>query len=231
MAATLWSRLLDFVSPRLCAVCGGRLSVTEHALCSACCLRLPRTGFWRSPYDNPVARLFWGQVGVERAASLFYFEAHSETSRMIYMLKYRGRPDIGVALGRLAAGEFMAGGFFDGIDLIVPVPLAGKRLRERGYNQSAEVAAGVSSLTGIPVDDRSVVRTAFRGSQTLLSRWERLGNVAGIFMVRRPSALQGRHILIVDDVVTTGATIISCASVIAALPGVKVSVMTLGFAK
>ena len=71
MAATLWSRLLDFVSPRLCAVCGGRLSVTEHALCSACCLRLPRTGFWRSPYDNPVARLFWGQVGVERAASLF----------------------------------------------------------------------------------------------------------------------------------------------------------------
>lgn len=110
---------------------------------------------------------------------------------MIYSLKYKGRPDIGVALGRLAAGEFMAAGFFDGVDVIVPVPLARKRLRERGYNQSAEVAAGVSSLTGIPVDARSVCRKAFKTSQTKLGRWERLGNVSGLFEVRRQERLLG----------------------------------------
>lgn len=228
---SLWSRVLDFVSPRLCAVCGSRLSVTEHALCSACCLRLPRTGFCLRPYDNPVAQAFWGQADVERAASFFYFEPHSEVSRMIYSLKYKGRPDIGVALGRLAAGEFMAAGFFDGVDVIVPVPLARKRLRERGYNQSAEVAAGVSSLTGIPVDARSVCRKAFKISQTKLGRWERLGNVSGLFEVRRQERLLGKHVLLVDDVFTTGATVMACASAVAAVPGTTVSIMTLGFTK
>lgn len=228
---SLWSRVLDFVSPRLCAVCGSRLSVTEHALCSACCLRLPRTGFCLRPYDNPVAQAFWGQADVERAASFFYFEPHSEVSRMIYSLKYKGRPDIGVALGRLAAGEFMAAGFFDGVDVIVPVPLARKRLRERGYNQSAEVATGVSSLTGIPVDERSVCRKAFKTSQTKLGRWERLGNVSGLFEVRRQERLLGKHVLLVDDVFTTGATVMACASAVAAVPGTTVSIMTLGFTK
>lgn len=228
---SLWSRVLDFVSPRLCAVCGSRLSVTEHALCSACCLRLPRTGFCLRPYDNPVAQAFWGQADVERAASFFYFEPHSEVSRMIYSLKYKGRPDIGVALGRLAAGEFMAAGFFDGVDVIVPVPLARKRLRERGYNQSAEVAAGVSSLTGIPVDERSVCRKAFKTSQTKLGRWERLGNVSGLFEVRRQERLLGKHVLLVDDVFTTGATVMACASAVAAVPSTTVSIMTLGFTK
>ena len=228
---SLWSRVLDFVSPRLCAVCGSRLSVTEHALCSSCCLRLPRTGFCLRPYDNPVAQAFWGQADVERAASFFYFEPHSEVSRMIYSLKYKGRPDIGVALGRLAAGEFMAAGFFDGVDVIVPVPLARKRLRERGYNQSAEVAAGVSSLTGIPVDERSVCRKAFKTSQTKLGRWERLGNVSGLFEVRRQERLLGKHVLLVDDVFTTGATVMACASAVAAVPGTTVSIMTLGFTK
>lgn len=227
----MWSRVLDFVSPRLCAVCGSRLSVTEHALCSACCLRLPRTGFCLRPYDNPVAQAFWGQADVERAASFFYFEPHSEVSRMIYSLKYKGRPDIGVALGRLAAGEFMSAGFFDGVDVIVPVPLARKRLRERGYNQSAEVAAGVSSLTGIPVDERSVCRKAFKTSQTKLGRWERLGNVSGLFEVRRQERLLGKHVLLVDDVFTTGATVMACASAVAAVPGTTVSIMTLGFTK
>lgn len=227
----MWSRVLDFVSPRLCAVCGSRLSVTEHALCSACCLRLPRTGFCLRPYDNPVAQAFWGQADVERAASFFYFEPHSEVSRMIYSLKYKGRPDIGVALGRLAAGEFMAAGFFDGVDVIVPVPLARKRLRERDYNQSAEVAAGVSSLTGISVDERSVCRKAFKTSQTKLGRWERLGNVSGLFEVRRQERLLGKHVLLVDDVFTTGATVMACASAVAAVPGTTVSIMTLGFTK
>ncbi len=231
MAVTLWSRVLDFVSPRLCAICGGRLSATEQAICSPCCLRLPRTGFWAQPYDNPMAHLFWGQMTVERTAALFYYEAHSETSRLIYALKYRDRPDIGFAMGRMAALEFMATGFFDGIDVMVPVPLARKRQRERGYNQSEEIAAGVASATGLAVETRAVERTAFRGSQTNLSRQERLDNVDGQFRMTDAKKLQGLHVLLIDDIVTTGATIIACATAMASTPGIKFSVMALGMAK
>ncbi len=231
MATTLWSRTLDFISPRRCAVCGGRLSLTEHAVCTVCCLRLPRTGFCLTPSDNPVARLFWGQAAVERAAALFYYEARSETSRLIYALKYRGRPDIGVALGRQAAVELAAAGFLAGIDVAVPVPLARRRQRERGYNQSEAIARGVSSATGLPVEARAVVRTLYRGSQTELSRQERLDNVEGAFCLKDSSRLEGRHVLLIDDVVTTGATAIACATAMARVPGIRISFMALGFSK
>lgn len=231
MATTLWSDVLDFVSPRRCTVCGGRLAPTEHALCTVCCLRLPRTGFCLSPTDNPVAKLFWGQVAVERATAFFYHEPHSETSRLVYSLKYRGRPDIGVALGRLAALEMMAAGFLAGIDVVVPVPLAKRRLRERGYNQSAAIAEGIGSAAGLPVETRAVVRTVYHGSQTSLSRWQRLDNVDGAFCLKDASRLQGRHALLVDDIVTTGATAIACASALASVPGLRLSFMALGFTK
>lgn len=231
MAMTLWSDVLDFVSPRRCAVCGGRLAPTEHALCSVCCLRLPRTGFCLSPTDNPVAKLFWGQAPVERATALFYYEAHSETSRLVYSLKYRGRPDIGVALGRLAAGEMLAAGFLAGVDVVVPVPLAKRRMRERGYNQSEAIADGIGSAAGLPVEARAVARTVYHGSQTSLGRWQRLGNVDGAFCLKDGSRLRGRHVLLVDDIVTTGATAIACASALASVPGIRLSFAALGFTR
>ena len=231
MRISIWSRMLDIISPRACAVCGGRLAVTEDCLCSVCGLRLPRTWFWREPCDNAMAHLFWGQLSVERAAALFYHEAHSETAAAIYSLKYHGRPDIGVALGRMAAAEFAMAGFFSGIDAIVPVPLARKRQRGRGYNQSERIACGVSEATGIPVLRDTVRRTAFSKSQTELGRWGRMENVEGLFRLADAAPLRGRHILIVDDIVTTGATIMACAKALKGAGDIRLSVMTLGFTR
>ena len=231
MKISLWSRLLDVVSPRRCAVCSTRLSITECDICATCNMHLPRTGYQTSPYDNVMAKLFWGQIPIERAAALFYYEAHSETSRIIYGLKYRGHPEIGVSMGRMAAGEFMTAGFFDGIDMIIPLPLARKRMRERGYNQSEAVAKGVSEIAGIPINTRVVKRMRFNGSQTSLSRWGRLDNVENMFKLIDGNGIEGKHILLVDDIVTTGATIIACAKTMVQVKGLKLSVMTLGFTK
>ena len=129
-------RLLDFITPRACVVCGKRLSPVDEVLCPACVLHLPRTGFQRSPEDNEMARLFWGIIPVERAAALCYYAPGGELARAVYELKYRGRPDVGEALGRLMATEMQHDGFFEDIDMLVPLPLTPKRRRQRGYNQS-----------------------------------------------------------------------------------------------
>lgn len=230
MAADLFGRLLDFAAPRRCAVCGGRLAAGERGLCAACLLRLPRTMAWLTPADNMVARMFWGVFPVGRAAAFFYYKPHSDVARAIYAMKYKGRPDIGFDLGRAAAVELAAAGFFDGMDVLLPVPLARKRQRQRGYNQSWHIARGVASATGLPVEARAVVRTAYSRSQTGLTPEQRRDNVAGAFALRCAGRLEGRHALIVDDVVTTGATIAACAAAMAAVPGARLSVLTLGAA-
>ena len=228
---SLWLRLLDLVAPRLCVACGCRLSPTERVVCAACNLHLPRTAFQFQPYDNDMTRLFWGVIPVERAAALFYYGGGSSVSRILYDLKYHDRPEIGVEMGQLMATEFMAAGFFDGIDLIVPVPLAKKRLRHRGYNQSRCIADVISRVTGLPVYDRIVCRTRFVKSQTELHFWERQANVEGVFEVEDAEPLRGRHVLLVDDVVTTGATMTACARELMKAGDVRLSLLSLGFAR
>ena len=228
---SFWHRLLDLISPRLCVVCGQRLTVSEETICSKCNLHLPRTGFQQDPYENEMAKLFWHQIPIERATALFYYEAHSETANILYELKYKSHPEIGVVMGRMMAKELQSTGFFDEIDGIVPVPLAKKRLRQRGYNQSLEIARGISEMTGLPIYNKVVRRNAFEGSQTNKGRWERNENVEGVFELKDATAIQGKHILIVDDVVTTGATVIACAQELCKAGSIKVSVLALGFAK
>ncbi len=219
------------ISPRCCVVCGRRLALTERSLCSVCLLHAPRTTFQFTPYDNDVARLFWGQMNIEKAAAWMYYEPHSEIAQLIYRLKYDGRPDIGMDMGRLMANEMLASGFFDDIDILLPVPLASKRLRQRGYNQSEELAQGISDVTGIPVVQNAVKRAHFRQSQTSLSRKERQENVDGIFVVRDQKALEGRHVLLIDDVCTTGATLMAVGAAINEISSVKMSILTLGYTK
>ena len=228
---SFWHRLLDLISPRLCVVCGNRLTITEETLCTRCNFHLPRTGFGQAPYDNEMAKLFWGQIPIERAAALFYYESHAETANIIYELKYKNHPEIGEVMGRMLAKELMTYGFFDGIDGIVPVPLARKRQRQRGYNQSLEIAKGVSEMTGLSIYDKVVRRNIFEGSQTTKGRWERNENVEKVFGLIDSETVRGKHLLIIDDVVTTGATIIACTKELVKAGDVKVSVLTLGFAK
>ena len=228
---SFWTRLLDLISPRLCVICGHRLSVTEEVICSKCNLHLPRTFFQQDPYENVMAKLFWGQIPVERATALFYFEAHAETANIIYELKYKNHPEIGEVMGRMMAKELQPSGFFDGIDAIVPVPLAKKRQRQRGYNQSVEIARGVSAVTQLPIYNKVVRRTVFEGSQTNKGRWERNENVEKVFQLADDDNMDGKHLLIIDDVVTTGATVIACAKELVKVGNVKVSVLALGLAK
>ena len=231
MVISFWHRLLDLISPRLCVVCCQRLTVSEETICTRCNLHLPRTGFQQDPYENEMAKLFWHQIPIERATALFYYESHSDTANIIYMLKYNNHPEIGEVIGRMTARELQTNDFFDGIDAIVPVPLAKKRLRQRGYNQSMEIAKGISEMTGLPIYNKVVRRNTFEGSQTNKGRWERNENVEKVFELIDSETVHGKHLLIVDDVVTTGATVIACAKELCKAGNVKVSVLALGFAK
>ena len=228
---SFWHRVLDLISPRLCVVCGQRLTVSEEIICSKCNLHLPRTGFQQDPYENEMAKLFWHQIPIERATALFYYEAHSETANILYELKYKSHPEIGEVMGRLVAKELQPSGFFDGIDGIVPIPLAKKRQRQRGYNQSLEIARGISEITNLPIYNKVVRRNVFEGSQTNKGRWERNENVEKVFEMTDETAIHGKHLLIIDDVVTTGATVIACAKELCKASNVKISVLSLGFAK
>ena len=228
---SFWSRLLDLISPRMCVVCGRRLSISEEVICGKCNLHLPRTGFQQDPYQNIMAKMFWGQIPIERATALIYYEPHAETANILYELKYKNHPEIGEVMGRLMARELQMSHFFEGIDAIIPVPLAKKRERQRGYNQSHELAKGISEITGLPIYNKVVRRTVFEGSQTSLGRWERNENVEQVFELKDAATIQGKHLLIVDDVVTTGATVLACAKELCKAGNVKVSVIALGFAK
>ena len=231
MVVSFWHRLLDLISPRLCVVCGQRLTVSEDVICTKCNLHLPRTDFHQDPYENEMAKLFWHQIPIERATALFYYESHAETANILYELKYKNHPEVGEVMGRLMAKELQPSGFFDGIDGIVPIPLAKKRQRQRGYNQSLEIARGISAITSLSIYNKVVRRKAFEGSQTNKGRWERNENVEGVFELKDASAIQGKHLLMVDDVVTTGATVIACVQELCKADNVKVSVIALGFSK
>ncbi len=224
-------RIFNLIAPRACVVCGRRLAVGENVICTICNIHLPRTRFHKIPYDNRMARFFWGQIPVMRATAFFYYEPHSEVCRIIYSMKYLGHPEDGEIMGRMFAGEIKDDGFFEGIDLIVPVPLAKKRMRARGYNQSMEIAQGVSQITGIPVCDDVVIRKTFKSSQTKMNRWQRVDNVEDAFELKKPEKIRGKHLLMVDDVVTTGSTIISCAKEMMKCGEVKFSIISLGFTR
>lgn len=184
-----------------------------------------------TPEDNLVARLFWGLLPIERAASLMFYEPHSEMARMVYQLKYGQRPDIGEDIGRIMAKEMQMGRFFDGIDVLLPVPLTKKRLQQRGYNQSEMLAIGIRQVTGLPIITKAVMRQHFNKSQTTLSRQERQENVTGTFVLHDSKLLQDKHVLLIDDICTTGATLRACGDAIKDVPGIKISILTLGFTK
>ncbi|MBQ6652701.1 MAG: ComF family protein [Prevotella sp.] len=228
---SFWSRVFDLIAPRACVACGQRLAESEETLCASCNLHLPRTGFAADTYENEMARCFWGRIPIERAAALFFYQPQSEASHAIYDLKYHHHPDYACQLGRFATQEFARHGFFEDIDCIVPIPLTRSRQLHRGYNQAGEIARGVAEATGLPIYNKVVRRNTFNESQTRKNRWERMESVEEAFELLNPGRIHGRHVLIVDDVVTTGATVCACAKELAKAGEVRVSVMSLGFTR
>lgn len=203
----------------------------EASVCRDCLQQLPYTDFYKSPYDNYLARLFWKQFPIEKASSLFFYYPHAEYTSIIIDLKYHSRPEIGFDLGAYAAERLMPSGFFDGIDCIIAVPLARKRQRKRGYNQSLEIAKGISEVTGLPIISKAITRKIFTETQTHLTFNDRLENVKDVFRLDHPSLIDNKHVLIVDDVITTGATISACTTELCKAQNIKVSVFSLAFTK
>lgn len=189
---------------------------------------MPLTNFWKQK-KNPVEQIFWGKIKVENAASLFYFEKDSRYQNILHQLKYKGKKNIGIQLGRIF-GYHLSESEFKNIDVIIPVPLHKKRLRKRGYNQSEMVGLGLSHAMDKPMWQNTVSRIIHTKSQTNKNRYNRWLNVDGIFKVNSPEQLKNKHILIIDDVITTGSTIESLAQELLQIINVKISIITLAVA-
>ena len=224
------SSFLSLLFPRCCVVCGRPLAKGEECLCTMCNINLPRTDYHLRK-DNPVEKLFWGKIPLERATSFFFYRKGSDFRQILHQLKSGGQKDIGAIMGRYMAAELLASGFFEGVDVILPVPLHKKKQQIRGYNQSEWIARGIAAVTGISIDTESVVRQKNTETQTRKSSFERWENVEGIFQLHHAEPLAGKHVLIVDDVLTTGATTVECASCLAEIEGIRISILTLAMAE
>ena len=201
----------------------------ENLICTECYVVIPRANY-HIEIENPVAQLFWGRCLIERAAAFSFYNKGSRIRNLIHNLKYKGIKDIGYELGRIYGLSLKSSGFTNDIDLIIPVPLHPSKKRIRGFNQSDCISTGIADVSGLPVDTNSLIRATVSATQTKRSRYERWTNVEGIFRVIDPEIIRGRHILLVDDVITTGSTIESCANELLKVKGVKVSVVALAFA-
>ena len=230
MKISFLQRLLDLTNPRACAICGQRLAVEETLFCTVCLLHLPLTHFHTKPDDNPMTQIFWGLLPIEKASALIYYTAHATSSYPVYKLKYMNVPEMGIELGRYMGRQLCKAGFFNEIDAIIPVPLTQKHQRQRGYNQSQMIAEGIAEECHLPIWNNVVKRNTFHSSQTNKGRIERASNVKGVFKLIDVEKIKDAHVLIVDDVVTTGATICSLGQELRKVEGVKISVVSVGFA-
>ncbi|MEG1545792.1 MAG: ComF family protein [Bacteroides sp.] len=219
---------LHLLFPQSCVVCGGRLLSQDKYVCFHCKAEMPLVRD-RLLKGNEVEQRFWGQLPIERASSLFYYIHENNYRRIVIQLKYNGQEEIGEVMGKYMADGLLQTDFFEGIEVIIPVPLHPKKRRLRGYNQSECIALGVSQTTNIPLDTVTVERKVANVTQTHKNHQERWDNVENIFAVIYPERIQGKHILLIDDVLTTGATLLSCAGEISKVSGVKISILTLAF--
>lgn len=219
-----------FFPPR-CPVCGAMLPEGCRLVCTRCRADAPLTGFW-SEADNAMARRLWGLMPVVRASALFYYSEGSGWRELIHRFKYKGAWRLAREAGLWYGEELRTGGLYDDVDVVVPIPLHPiKRLR-RGYNQSEYLAEGIAASLGVDVCRRSVVRIRNNPSQALTPRRERSGNVEGVFAIRHPELLAGRHLLLVDDVFTTGETLRSCGdTILQAVPDCRISVAALAVSR
>lgn len=225
------SDILQLIAPNSCVICEERTMQPDICLCERCNLFLPRTHFAKNAYHNNLSKMFWGRLPIERATALFYYESGSEVSRLIQQMKYFNNPELAENMGYFAAKEFEKDNFFQDINFIIPLPLAPNRQKQRGYNQSEKIAQGVSKFTHIPLLNHVVKRKTFVESQTHKGVNERRENVEDAFQLENKHNLAGKHLLLIDDIITTGATMASFGRALSQIEDIKISIMCLGYTR
>lgn len=221
--------LIDFFLPVHCTACEEPLVHGEDVICLSCLINLPLTGFeWQT--GNPVEKQFWGKVPVGEAMALLHFTKGEKVQRILHKLKYGGRPEIGIKMGHWCAGRIKSISRFAAADVIIPVPLHKKKERLRGFNQSAMFARGLSEGLGICCRPDGLLRLKNTGTQTRKSRFDRSGNVADVFVPGPDYDFQGKSIILVDDVITTGSTLTASAMALLSAGAERISIAAIAYA-
>jgi len=219
------SHFFNLLFPQVCVACGDALQKNEEYICLKCLYHLPKTNF-HNISENEMEQRFWGKAPIERATAFFHFNKESSVQKILHQLKYKGNKEIGELFGKQLGIELN----YQDVDVIVPVPLHAKKLRKRGYNQSEWIAKGIAQKWNKPLDVDNLYRAIENPTQTKKGLYERWENVNDIFKLKNSAAFQNKHVLLVDDVMTTGATIEACAKAILQSENAKVSVVTLAIA-
>ena len=227
--ANILSPLVHLFYPHVCTGCGSDLVEEDNLLCLKCINDLPHTNFAMHA-GNPVEKIFWGRLPLTAAMSEFYFAKGTLIQTLIHEFKYNGNIDVGMYLGAMMGSSLLGNNRFTKIDALIPLPLFADKEFKRGYNQATILCNGISEVTNIPVQKNNVVRKRFTETQTKKHRTERWENVASSFKVNKPQELKNKHILLVDDVVTTGATLEACGAEILKVEGTMLSIATLAYA-
>jgi ComF family protein len=217
------SHFLHLFYPHNCEGCGSDVIFDSQLLCARCRHRLPETGFFTRA-NNPVEKLFYGRAAIQHAGSAYYFTKDSLLQHLLIQLKYKGNKEAGYFLGRMMGLALAQSEHFSTVDVLVPLPLNHKKEQMRGYNQAALLCEGIHEVWRKPVLPHAVTRTRFTETQTRQNRVSRWQNMEGVFAVNEPALLQHKHILLIDDVITTGATLEACSSSLLAVDGVRVSI-------
>lgn len=209
--------------PHNCEGCGSDILFDDQFLCAKCVHALPETHFFNKQ-NNPVEKLFYGRMNIQHAGAAFYFTKDSMLQHILIQLKYRNNKEAGYFLGRMMGHVLSKSERFADVDMLVALPLNPKKEFQRGYNQAMLICEGISEAWKIPVCQDAVTRIRFTETQTQQNRVSRWQNMEGVFAVTRPATLTNRHILLIDDVITTGATLEACGAALLEIPGVSLSI-------
>lgn len=222
----LFNDFLHLLYPHNCAGCGSDLLENDQEICMHCYSNLPETNF--ADYDgNPIEKIFYGRLPVSKATAGYYFHKQSVLQRLVHQLKYKGNKEVGWQLGKWLGLQLKSSNRFDGIDALVPLPLFPDKEKRRGYNQSTILCEGIADVLQLPVLNNAVTRKHYTDTQTKKGRSDRWTNVDNSFAIANAELLANKHVLLVDDVITTGATLEACGTALKTVQGLTLSIAAL----